>query len=95
MIADKKLVARAEKFARDHKPEDVHPDVAARVATFKRAQETGASDLAVQAHARSLLNLADSLAAADVEEVEQIERRPARKAAAKKAAAKKSARSRG
>lgn len=91
MITDKKLVARAEEFARDHKPEDVHPDVAARIATFKRAQDGGASDLAVQAHARSLLNLADSIAAADVdEETEQVTRRtPAKKAAAKKTSARK------
>lgn len=95
MITDKKLVARAEKFARDHKPEDVHPDVASRIATFQRAQENGSSDLAVQAHARSLLNLSDSLAAADVDEVEEITRpRPAKKAAAKKATAKKTSSSR-
>lgn len=90
MIEDSKLVARAEKFARDHKSDDVHPDVASRVATFTRAQESGASDLAVQAHARSLLSLVDALASAAVEEVEQVERpRATAKTAAKKATAKK------
>lgn len=90
MIPDKKLVARAEKFARDHKLDDLHPDVASRVATFTRAQERGASDQAVQAHARSLMNLVGAIAAADVEPVEQVTRRaPAKRAAAKKATAKK------
>ena len=93
MIADKKLVARAEKFARDHRSDDaLHPDVASRVASFTRAQDTGASDQAVQAHARSLLNLVDAMAAADVEEVEQVTRRaPAKKAAAARTAKKSTA----
>jgi hypothetical protein len=88
MITDTKLVARAEKFARDHRPDEVHPDVAARVAAFTRAKDTGASDQAVQAHARSLMNLVGALAGADVEDVEQIERR---RPAAKKSAAKRTA----
>lgn len=93
MITDTKLVARADKFVRDHKADDLHPDVASRVATFMRAKDTGASDQAVQAHARSLMNLADALAGADVEDVEQIERpRPAKKSAAKSTAKRTSSR---
>jgi hypothetical protein len=93
MIPNSKLVARAEKFARDHKSDDLHPDVAARVASFTRAQESGANDQAVYAHARSLLNLADALAAADVDEVEQVTRRaPAKKTAAKRTAKRTSSR---
>jgi hypothetical protein len=88
MITDSKLVARAERFVRSHKPDDLHPDVAARVAGFTRAKDIGASDQAVQAHARSLMNLADAIAGADVEDVEQIERR---QPAAKKSAAKRTA----
>jgi hypothetical protein len=93
MIPNSKLVARAEKFARDHKPDELHPDVASRVASFTRAQEQGASDQAVHAHARSLLNLVDALAGADVDEVEQVTRRkPAKKATAKRTAKRTSSR---
>jgi hypothetical protein len=93
MITDTKLVARADRFVRTHKADEVHPDVAARVAGFTRAKDSGASDQAVQAHARSLMNLADAIAGADVEDVEQIERpRPAKKSAAKRTAKRTSSR---
>lgn len=94
MIEDSKLVKRAEAYVRGHKPADVHPDVASRMATFRRAQDTGASPLAVQAQARSLLHLVDALQGADVEEVEEVTRpRPTAKKTAKRPAKKTSSRS--
>lgn len=90
MIPNDKLVARAEKFARAHRPGG-NADLDGLVASFQRAQELGASDHAVQAHASSMLRLADAFAAADVEDVEAVpaKRQTAKRAAAKKATAKK------
>jgi hypothetical protein len=93
MIESKKLITRAEKYVGGHKPADVHPDVASRMVAFERAKDRGATPLQVQAHARSLMQLVDAIAGAEVEEVETVTRprATAKKAPAKRAAAKKSA----
>lgn len=61
MITDKKLVARAEAILTQHKPADVHPDVATLMRSYERVKDTGGTDLALQVHARALVNLAASL----------------------------------
>ena len=95
MIPDTKLVARAKKYVGGHKSAGVHPDVAARVASFQRAQDDETtSDLALQGHARALMNLVDAIQGAEFEDVEEIERRtPAKKTTAKRTAKKTSSRS--
>lgn len=88
MIPDSKLVKDAAAYVRGHKPADVHPDVASRMASFTRAQDIGSTDLAVQAHAKSLMDLVGALG--DDAEVEQVTRpRQTARNVAKKAAAKK------
>lgn len=61
MDANTKTIKRAETLCRSLKAEDVHPDVAARMASFTRQQDAGANDRAVLAHARALVKAADAL----------------------------------
>lgn len=80
------LVKDAEKYVKGNKPEAVHPDVAARMAGFERAQKRGRSDAAVQAEARALLDAVKVLGDDNVPATVIGSARPARKSAAKKSA---------
>src|SRR5690349_3233550 len=87
------LVKDAAAYVKGHKPDDVHPDVAARMAGFTRAQDKRPGGAAELAEARALLDAVRTLGDGNVpptaDDSEVRRPRPAKRAAAKKATAKK------
>lgn len=58
---DKDLTKRADALVAGVKPADVHPDLAALLGSYARVKDSGANERVVQAHARPLVRLAESL----------------------------------
>lgn len=82
-------VKDAEKYVKGNKPADVHPDVAARMVGFERAQKMGRSAATVLAEARALLDAVkvlgdDNVPTTAIEAAAPVARKraPAKKAAA-------------
>lgn len=95
-------VKAAGKYVAGHEPGDVHPDVAQAMHRFETARDRDEGDVAVAAHAESLMDMVASLGDANVapepdprhafmhESKPKPARRPAKKSAARKSAGSRS-----
>lgn len=89
-MSDVSTNADAEKLAKLD-PEKVHPDLAARIRSYKRVVDNKASERAVNAHAKALVDTARVLGTDEPERPVRPAAGPPRQRTAKKTAAKRTA----